>query len=148
ALFLLGCDQSSGQVFNSMIALAKRILALPQRPFGLLAIGDVDDQTAYFQTLSIFVVNGTAAIFHPAHASVRPKDAILVAKFSILRNRSVYLSLRHRQIIRVHSVSPSMIIRLDAVWRDTEDREIFLGPHDGVGSYIPLPDTHTTRFER
>src|SRR5262249_8536677 len=41
-----------------------------------------------------------------------------------------------------------MIIRLDAEWREAEDREIFLGPPDGVGFRNPFPDTHALGFER
>src|SRR5262249_2996945 len=87
ALFFLGDNQASGKVFNPGVAFAQLLLTPAQRLFGLLALGNVNDQAAHFYALPAFVVNGLAAPFHPAQATVRPDDAVLAAVLSLLLNR-------------------------------------------------------------
>src|SRR5262245_38391522 len=66
--------------------------------FGLLGFGDVNDHAAHFQALPIFVVNGLAVPFHPAHAPARPDNAILVAEISLLLNRLSHPLSYDRQV--------------------------------------------------
>src|SRR5262245_40530617 len=149
ALFLLRGDQPSGQIFYAGVAFAKSLLALAQRPLGLLALGDVNNQAAHFQTPPAFVVNCLAAPFHPAHAPVRPYDAVLAAVLSLLFNRFSYRSRSDRNVIRVHPVGPDLIVlRLEAEWLQSHDRVMLSGPLKGIGLHIPLPDPHAPRFER
>src|SRR5262245_2009954 len=148
SLFLLRGDQPSGKIFYPGIASAQSFLALAQRLLDLLALGNINDQAIHFQALTAFVVNGLAAPFYPAQASVRPDDAVFGSVLSLLLDRSSHRLLRHRQVIRVHPVSPGVIIRLVAEWHEAHDCVMLLGPLDGVGSRVPFPDPHAPRFER
>src|SRR5262245_23718368 len=116
--------------------------------FGPLGFGDVNDQSAHFQALPIFIINGLAVPFHPAHAPVRPDNSILVAEISLLLNRLSHLLVCDRQVIRMHPVGPGLIVRLKAEGGEAHDRVSLLGRLDGVGSRVPLPDPHASGFER
>src|SRR5262249_48945026 len=115
---------------------------------GPLAFANINDQAAHFQALPILVVNGLAVPFHPAHAPVRPDNSILVAEISLLLNRLSHLLVCDRQVIRMHPVGPGVIVRLKAEGGEAHDRVSLLGPLDGVGSHVPLPDPHAPGFER
>src|SRR5262249_26900651 len=149
ALFFLGDNQASGKVFNPGVAFAQLLLTPAQRLFGLLALGNVNDQAAHFQTPSAFVVNGLASPFHPAHAPVRPDDAVLTSILSLLLNRSSYRSHRDLQVIRVHPVGPgAIVLRRDTERLQAHDRVMLFGPPGGIVPPAPPPAPPAPRFER
>src|SRR5262249_42388684 len=124
-------------------------LTFHQPVLGLFAFGYINDQAAHFQTPPAFVVNGLAAPLHPAHAPVRPDDAVLTSILSLLLNRPSYRFHRDLQVIRVHPVGPgAIVLRRDAERLQAHDLVMLFGPLEGIVLHVPLPDPHAPCFER
>ena len=126
---------------------AKPLLAVAQRGFGKLALGDVDIDTAAMHRQTGGVAKHTAAASYPAQFTVRPDDPILCHVFvGTTGQRIIERVLDAVAVFGMAEPSRGLYRHRIRCRRQPHDAEELHGAAQVAGREVDVPDADTRGF--